>query len=118
MLEQKAKNMVETARSEGVGGVHRRLRDEAERRGHGKQTAFAGVGGLLGGLVGSFRGPLGAALGGLVGALFGALLGMDRDRGRPQLPRPRARHVPVPRRPAYVETVRAAREYADVEWRG
>lgn len=68
-------------------GFASRLQHSAERRGHGKQTAYAGVGGFLGGLLGSFRGPLGAAVGALVGALFGALLGWDRDRRRVELPR-------------------------------
>jgi len=109
-MENHAKKLVETARNEGMGGVHRRLRDEATRRGHAQQTAFAGAGGLLGGLIGSFRGPWGAALGALLGALFGGLLGRHRDRNPAvgQLPRGRARTII--RRPP-------VRDYVDVHYR-
>ncbi len=113
-MKDQARKLVETARSEGMGGVHRRLGDEASRRGHAKRTAFAGAGGLLGGMLGSFRGPWGAALGGLLGALLGALLGSREDRRRTagSLPAPRAR---VPVRHA---SAAPAREWIDVEWRG
>lgn len=114
-MQEKARKLVETARSEGVGGIHRRLTDEATRRGHAQQTAYAGLGGLLGGLLGSFRGPWGAAFGGLLGALFGALLGRRRDRGAP------AARLPAPRSRFPLRTVREGtsgdRDWVEVHYR-
>ncbi|MEM9190138.1 MAG: glycine zipper domain-containing protein [Myxococcota bacterium] len=57
-----------------------KLQKTAMERGHGTQTAYAGVGGFLGGILGSFRGPLGAGVGALFGALLGALLGWSKDQ--------------------------------------
>lgn len=50
------------------------IQRQADRRGHGKQTRGAGIGGLIGGMLGSFAGPAGAALGGALGALLGTAL--------------------------------------------
>lgn len=73
---------------EQVPSMTAKLQEKAEARGHGTQTAYAGVGGLVGGILGSFKGPMGAGLGALFGALLGALLGWRRDQEkRPALPR-------------------------------
>jgi hypothetical protein len=111
-----AKEVMEWAKNPDVPGLYERAKGEAARRGHPKQTAFAGAGGLLGGVLGSFRGPLGAAVGALLGALLGAFLGMHRDRdgSRVALPKrgPR-RPLPVTRgtrhvvRPVQAEPVDA-----------
>lgn len=81
--------------------LHRRIHEEAGRRGHEKRTAYAGLGGLFGALLGSFFGRAGAGAGGLLGALFGAILGQRRDaeRARPALPAPAATTAPVARAP-------------------
>ena len=68
------------------GQAYESLQAAARRRGHGKRTSLAGVGGLFGGLLGSFLGPLGAAFGAFGGALLGSLLGARQDRGRSLAP--------------------------------
>jgi hypothetical protein len=75
-----AKQMLEWAKKGDVKQTVAEARREANRRGHGQQTAYAGAGGLLGGILGSFRGPQGAAFGAFIGALLGALFGGRRDR--------------------------------------
>jgi hypothetical protein len=75
-----AEQMLEWAKKGDVKQTVAEARREANRRGHGQQTAYAGAGGLLGGILGSFRGPQGAAFGAFLGALLGALFGRRRDR--------------------------------------
>lgn len=65
------------ARTAGRVAQHQLLA-EAERRGHGSESAGAAAGAGLGALVGSFRGPAGAAVGGLLGALVGYAVGASR----------------------------------------
>jgi hypothetical protein len=91
-IQERAREAIEDFDVESIDhqGYAARLQSAADKRGHGRQTAYAGVGGFLGGILGSFKGPLGAAVGALLGALFGALVGWDRDRRRVEA-RPRAR---------------------------
>lgn len=98
-MSEATHRLIQSAKNANVGEMRERLHDEASRRGHAKQTAFAGVGGLLGGILGSFRGPGGAAVGGLLGALFGALLGWHKDKERVdlRLPAPKRNELDVPR---------------------
>ena len=88
-------DVIELAESADVPGLYERAKSAAIQRGHGEQTAFAGIGGLLGGVLGSFRGPFGAAVGALFGALLGAFVGRERDRrGREPQIRPVRRQPP------------------------
>jgi hypothetical protein len=60
-----------------VGMAVSPMQAAANRRGHGPETAGAGVGGLIGAMVGSFGGPLGAWLLGGLGAALGYAIAND-----------------------------------------
>jgi hypothetical protein len=113
-----AKQMLDWAKNGDVKQTVANARQEAVRRGHGQQTAFAGAGGLLGAILGSFRGTGGAAFGALLGALLGAVFGQRRDRNTPQLARASATRAIVRGRPRTIVRAPAvepvAREYVDV----
>ncbi len=108
--------MLDWAKRGDVKQTVSEAREEATRRGHGQQTAYAGAGGLLGGILGSFRGPSGAAFGAFLGALLGALFGRRRDR-HPQI-RPVSGTRPVidarPREVIRRHPNPSRREYVDV----
>jgi len=109
------KQMLEWAKTGDVKQTVANARQEAVRRGHGQQTAFAGAGGLLGGILGSFRGPGGAAFGALLGALLGALFGQRRDRGTAQLSvRTTGKQLVASRPRTIVRVEEPVAEYVDV----
>jgi hypothetical protein len=110
-----AKQMLEWAKEGDVKGAVAKARQEATRRGHGQQTAFAGAGGLLGAILGSFRGAQGAAFGAFLGALVGALLGKRRDQSV-ALPTKSGRKIIHAQSRAVIRTPQPHRErdYVDV----
>ncbi len=71
-METLERRSVGTSPTNGlVGLVATPIQAAANERGHGRETAAAGVGGLIGAMLGSFFGPVGALVFGGLGAAIG-----------------------------------------------